>query len=104
MIKSGIDIANYEKALEIIKEQIEDMKSGKFTENDLEIVKKILIDETETVCDEQVSQIVFCYEGEFKIINTTVEELIEKIKKVTKEDVIEIANKVKINTIYFLRN
>lgn len=34
-INCGIEIANYEKALELIKKQIEDMKNGNFTEEDI---------------------------------------------------------------------
>ena len=34
----------------------------------------------------------------------SVEEYIERIEKVSKEDVVQVANKIEINTIYFLRN
>ena len=42
-IRCGIEIENYEKALKIIKEQLEDMKNGKFTEEDLANSKKYMI-------------------------------------------------------------
>ena len=42
IINCGIEISNFEKALKIVKEQIEDMKTGKFTEEDLENCKKVL--------------------------------------------------------------
>ncbi len=38
-IKCGIEIDNYEKTLKLIKEQIEDMKKGNFTEEDIERAK-----------------------------------------------------------------
>ncbi len=38
-IRCGIEIKNYEKALDIIKEQIEDMKKGNFTEENIENAK-----------------------------------------------------------------
>lgn len=38
-IKCGIEIDNYEKTLSLIKEQIEDMKSGNFTDEDIENAK-----------------------------------------------------------------
>ena len=43
IIKSGIEPKNYEKALNIIKEQLEDMKNGKFDEKDMQNAKKIII-------------------------------------------------------------
>jgi len=38
-IKCGIEIDNYEKTLKLIKEQIEDMKNGKFEESEVENAK-----------------------------------------------------------------
>ena len=34
----------------------------------------------------------------------SVDEYIERIEKVSKQDIIQVANKVEMNTIYFLRN
>ena len=42
-INCGIEIPNYEKALEIIKQQIEDMKKGDFTDEEVENAKKGII-------------------------------------------------------------
>lgn len=38
-IRCGIEIDNYEKTLKLIKEQIEDMKNGNFTDEDIENAK-----------------------------------------------------------------
>ena len=38
--RCGIEISNYEKALELIRKQIEDMKAGDFTEEEVENIKK----------------------------------------------------------------
>ncbi len=32
------------------------------------------------------------------------EEYVEKVKEIKKEDIIELAKKIQINTIYFLKN
>ena len=42
-INAGIEIENYEKAIKIIKEQLESMKNGEFTEEEIENEKKSLI-------------------------------------------------------------
>ena len=54
--------------------------------------------------DEQDSEITYYIGQELSGTLTTFEEYIEKINKVTLEDVKNVANKIKINTIYFLRN
>ena len=42
-IKCGIEIKNYEKAMKIIRKQLEDMKNGIFTDEDIENAKKGII-------------------------------------------------------------
>ena len=103
-INCGIEIDNYEKALEIIKEQIQDMEKGNFTDEDIVNAKKGIIASIKTIDDEQDTQISFYFGQELSNLPITVEEYIKNVEKVTKEDIINVAKKVKINTIYFLRN
>ena len=103
-INCGIEIANYEKALEIIKKQLEDMEKGDFTEEDLENAKKGIIATINTISEEQDTEISYYLGQELTETKVSLEEYIEKIEKVTKQDVINIAKKVSINTIYFLKN
>lgn len=103
-IRCGIEIANYEKAVKIIKEQLEDMKNGKFTEEDIKNAKKYMISGIESIQDEQDSEITYYLGQELSQKLITFKEYAEKIEEITKEDVKEIANKISINTIYFLRN
>lgn len=103
-IRCGIEIENFDKALEIIREQLEDMKNGIFTEDDLNNAKKYMISGIESVQDEQDSEITYYIGQELSEKFTTFEEYAQKIEQVTMQDVKEIANSIKINTIYFLRN
>ena len=103
-IRCGIEIANYEKAVEIIKEQLEDMKNGKFTEEDIKNAKKYMTSGIESIQDEQDSEITYYLGQELSQKLITFKEYAQKIEEITVEDVKEVANKIKINTIYFLRN
>ena len=103
IINCGIEISNFEKALKIVKEQIEDMKTGKFTEEDLENCKKVVKSTIEAIKDEQDTGITYYFSQELSEEKTTPEEYLNRIEKITKENVIDIANKVSINTIYFLK-
>lgn len=103
-IRCGIEIENYEKAVKIIKEQLEDMKEGKFTEEDLKNAKKYMVSGIQSVEDEQDSEITYYIGQELSGRLTTFEEYIEEINKVNLEDVKNVGNNVEINTIYFLRN
>jgi len=103
-INCGIEIANYEKALELIRQQLEDMKNGDFTNEDIENAKKGIIATIKTIDDEQDTQITYYFGQELTNTRVSVEEYIRKIQQVQKRDVIDIANKVSINTIYFLKD
>lgn len=103
-IKCGIEIKNYEKAMEIIRKQLEDMKNGVFTEEDIENAKKGIISGIKSIDDEQDTEITYFFGQELTNAKTSLEEYIEKIQNVTREDIIKIANSATVNTVYFLRD
>lgn len=103
-IRAGIEIENYEKAVDIIKEQLEDMKNGNFTDEDIQNAKKYMISGIKTVQDEQDSEITYYMGQEISGKLLTFEEYANKINGVSRENIEEIAQNIKINTIYFLRN
>ena len=103
-INCGIDIPNYQKALEIIKKQIEDMKNGDFTDEEIENAKNGIIASIKTIDDEQDTEITYYFGQELSGTKTNLEEYIKNIQKVNKADVLEVAKQISINTIYFLKN
>ena len=104
MIKCGIEIDNYEKALEIIKQQLEDMKNGNFTDDDISNAKKYIISAVKSVEEEQDTEITYYLGQELAQVQCTLEKYIENIQNVTKEQIQDLAQRTQINTIYFLRN
>ena len=103
-INCGIEISNYEKALEIVKKQIEDMKKGDFTEEDIENAKKGIISTIDLIEDEQDTGITYYFGQELSNNKISPEEYKEIVQKVQKDDIVKIANSVSINTIYFLKD
>ena len=103
-INAGIEIENFDKALQIIREQIEEMKKGNFTEEEIENEKKGIISQIDTIDDEQDTEIIYFLGQELTNANESIEDYKENVKKVTKEQIQNVASKVNINTIYFLRN
>lgn len=102
IIRSGIEDKNYEKALEIIKKQLEDMKNGEFTEEDIKNAKQIIIASFNSMQDEQDSTISYYFGKEMEQERVDIETYIKQIENVNKEQIVGIANKITINTIYFL--
>ena len=104
LIKCGIEIKNYEKTLEIIRKQIEDMKNGIFTDEDIQNAKKSIISGIKSIEDEQDTEITYFFGQELTNEKTLTDEYIKNIEKVSKEDIIKIAKSLQINTIYFLKD
>ena len=103
-INCGIEIENYDKALNIIKQQIEDMKKGDFTEEEVENTKQGIIAAIKSIDDEQDTEIMYFFGQELSKNKLDIESYMERVSKVNKKNVIDIANKVSINTVYFLKN
>ena len=103
-IRCGIEIQNYQKALDIIKEQLENIKKGNFTEEDINNAKCYLISGIKMIEEEQDSEIVFYIGSEISKTYVSLKEYIEKINSVSKDDIIQFANSIDVNTIYMLGN
>ena len=103
-INCGIEIKNYENALDIIKQQIEDMKKGDFTDEEVENAKKGIIASIKTIDDEQDTEITYFFSQELSKSKCNIEQYKDRISEVTKEKVVDVANKVSVNTVYFLKD
>ena len=104
LIQTGIEIENYDKAVEIIEEQLEDMKNAKISDDEFNSAKQLIVSSIELIEESKEDMITFYFDQNLFEENLSVTEYKEMIKKVTKDDVIKIAQKVKEDTIYFLTN
>ena len=103
-IRCGIEIANYEKALKTIEKQIEDIKNGEFTDEDVNNSKELIISSIRSISAEQDTEITYYYGQELSEKFVSVDEYLEKINNVKKEDIKEVAKNMDVNTVYFLRD
>ena len=103
-INCGIEIGNYDKALEIINQQIEDMKKGDFTEEEVENAKQGIIAAIKSIDDEQDTEIMYFFGQELSKNKLDIDKYMDRISKGNKQNVVDIANKVSVNTVYFLKN
>ncbi len=102
MVDSGVEKENAIKAKEAILGQLEIMKKGEFSDFELSSAVKSIKDSLRSYKDSQNGLDVWYT---LKAINRKVyspEEISEKIEKITRQDVINAANRVKLNTVYML--
>lgn len=103
-IRCGIEIDNYNKTLDLIKEQIEDMKNGNFSDDDIRNAKKGIISVVRMIPEEQDTEITYYLGQELAEHKMTFEEYESEVESVTKEEIMEFGAKVDVDTVYFLRN
>ena len=104
IIRAGIEIENYEKALNLVKQQIKDMETTKFTNEEVENAKELIVSTINGIEDSQDAEITYYFSQELSKQSTEIEQYVENIKKVQPEEINKLAKKIKINTIYFLRD
>lgn len=103
-IRCGIEINNYQKALDTIKQQLKDIESGEFSEEDLENAKRLIVASVDAITEEQDTEITYYYGQELADRFISIEDYKKHILEATKEQVTELAKTVQINTIYFLKD
>jgi predicted Zn-dependent peptidase len=104
MLMSGIEIQNYDKAVEIMKQQLDLMKKGTISDKELSQTKAMLINQLNETLDNARTMVDFSYNSRLSGRTATLEEMIKKINAVTTTDIVKIAEKIEIDTIYFLRD
>lgn len=103
MIMSGIEFANYEKAVNIIKEQMEEMKKGNFTDDELAQTKAVLKNQILETIDTPHGLIEVLYHNIVAGFSRPFDDWLTKIDEVTKDQIEAVAKKVDLDTIYFLK-
>ncbi len=103
LLSSGIEVEAYGKALEIILEQVEQMRKGEITAEEMENTRRGLVSQHKTVDDSPYSTTSFFLDGLIAENKASAQEMVRKIEAVQKDDVVEAAQKVYLDTIYFLR-
>ena len=103
MVQSGVENENIDRAKEEILNQLEEVKRGNFTEEDMQAIKRSMTNSFRTVGDYLSSMENFYLSQIFDKNKVTTDELIEKIKKVTKSEVITAANMITLDTVYVLK-
>ena len=98
-IKAGIEIENYDKTVKLVKEQLEQMRKGEFSDEDLERAKDFAKFGIKAILDEQETGITYFLGQELSGSDVSPEEYMNKIDEVTKQQVQDIANKISINTV-----
>ena len=102
MVQVSLDEENVDKAIKLTKKCIKEMAMGDFSEETLVDAKQNIINTLKMSYDDQVS-ILNNYVFEVFTELPSVDKRIKMFNDVSKKDIVRVANKVRLNTIYNLR-
>ncbi|MDA3130554.1 EF-P 5-aminopentanol modification-associated protein YfmF [Aliibacillus thermotolerans] len=102
-VYAGIDASQYDKTTRIIKEQLEDMVQGKFTDQELAQTKMMLKNQLMEAYDSPRSIISMAYKGNVLGKERDLNTWMKGIESVTKDEVVHVAKLVTLDTCYVLR-
>ncbi|GGA62530.1 EF-P 5-aminopentanol modification-associated protein YfmF [Ornithinibacillus halotolerans] len=99
---SGIAPEDYEKARDIMRQQMDAMKNGDITEEELSETKDLIVNQLLETLDHPQGIIEMLYQQVIAEVELSPHELIENIKKVNLEEVTEVGKSIEEDTIYLL--
>ena len=102
-VDCGIEEENIEKAEKEILNQLEDMKNGNFSQEDIDNSILSIANSLKSIGDTTSSYINWYNSCFIQDENITPEQSLEKYKAVTKQQLIDAANSLKLDTVYVMK-
>jgi len=105
LVSSGIETSNFEKAKTAILTELDAMKNGNISDEEMENGKRSVINSFKMVTDNLGGIISW---GSVRRLYTdgriaTPEEFAEKVDGITKERIVAVANRLMLDTVYLLK-
>ncbi len=102
LVSSGVEFENFKKAHDEILAQLQDIREGKVSDAELNASKKAIVNILMSLNDSAFSMEDFYLSGLIAGKVTDIEEYIRKIEETTLEEVVKVAGKIQLDTVYYL--
>ena len=102
MVCSGIEAQNYEKTVNLVKEQVQKLKDGDITESEISNAKIAFINSLNSLNDEIGRISDFYFSQSISKNKSDLDQIKNMINKSTKEDIVDAIKDIQLDTIYFL--
>lgn len=104
IISTGIEVSKYNKAVEVIKNQLKDMEDGNITEKEMKDAKQFINAGLNLINESSENMIEYRFDKDLYNEEIDIEKYRKEIEEIKKEDIVKVAKQIKIDTIYFLGN
>lgn len=103
-VNAGIEFENFGKAYDEILVQLRELQAGKVSELEYTSSINAIVNSLKTCFDDRYAMQSFDLSERVSGKARTLEEVIEKISAITVEQAVEASKKIKLDTVYFLKN
>lgn len=102
-VSSGIEFDKYDAALNEIFAQLDAVKKGEVSDYELSSAKKTVATDLRMIEDSQLSLELYWLTQLLRGSDLSPSELADEVEEVTLDEVLEVANSVECDAVYFLR-
>jgi len=103
LVLSGIECENKEKAVSAILKELQDIREGKISDDEFDAAKLSLINSYKTLSDSPSAQGMWFVSRILSGSLLTPSDIVEMLEKTTLSQVVEVSEKIKLDTVYFLK-
>lgn len=102
VIDAGINFDDFQRVLELIRSELDSMKKGLFTEQDIDISKKSVSASIKSLVDSNYLISEFFLSQILAKDERNLEDILKDIDDIKKDEIVEACNRIYFDTIYFL--
>ena len=103
LVSSGIEFDKYDQAREEILAQFQACVKGDFTDQELEAARRAVVSSL-TACEDSQGLLEFYWQAQAAAgLCQKPDELAEAVEQVTRDQVVELAGKMELDAVYFLK-
>lgn len=103
MVSCGIEGNEAQKVKDLVLEQLHDIQAGHITDEELAITKMMFENSLRKSQDEQGNIVLLAYNRDIVLKKETLDEYLNKLLAVTKEEIIEVSQQLVLDTTFLLK-
>ncbi len=102
-VEAGIDAGAYRRGVDLVRAELADLASGRISDEEIDLTLRALLERAEALRDHPAQRLNFYLERALHQREETIRELPGRLRAVRREDVIRMAGRLRLDTVYFLR-
>lgn len=102
-VSAGISPDKFDVAKEIILEQLDEIKRGNISDEEFDAAKKNIVNNLRNMAEDQYALLDYYLDQSFLNRSYTLDEYIANIEKVKKEQLPDVAKRIQLDTVFFLK-